>query len=71
MTAEQARDLEDRLRARGLSRKARREALTEFRAWLAEQPAPASERQDEVLAETHIEAVEAAARALLRDLRRR
>lgn len=60
MTAEQARDLEGRLRARGLSRKATREALTQFRVWLAEQPG----------GDLDPEIVDVVARALVRDLRR-
>jgi hypothetical protein len=67
MTADEARELERRFRAQGLSRKATRKALAEVRAWIAEHPAPpiAPEAGDDA------ELVAIIAQVLLRDLRRR
>jgi hypothetical protein len=60
VTTEQARELEHRLHARGLSRKASREAVATFQAWLEEHP----------VNEAEIEVVTAVATALLRDISR-
>lgn len=59
MTPDQARELEQRLRARGLSRKASRDAVACVREWIAEQPH-----------DVDVEVAAAMAQTLLRDLAR-